>query len=75
MERYGYRTRRALFKDMEYCGIFRKDEKIVFWPLIHKKLELWSRLKSDGIEDVIVPANGSPSEIGAALRLAFDRCN
>jgi len=74
MDRYGYRTKRALFKNMKSCGILAEGDVIIISPSRHEKLEAWGREKGDGIEDVVIEANRSPSEIGAALRLAFSRC-
>jgi hypothetical protein len=76
MTRYGYKTRRSLFKGMKNVTI-RLDPTLsvmVLRPLRHDRLESWIRTKGDGIEDVVVPAYSSPSEIGAALRVAFSRC-
>lgn len=74
MAHYGYKTKRALFKNMHSCGIDQYSDSIKIRPSHHEKLEAWGREKDDGIEDVIIPANSIPVEIGAALRLAFSRC-
>jgi len=74
MDRYGYRTKQALFKNMKSCSIVVSDDELVFSPSHHDKLDSWSRSKGDGIEDVIIPSDSSMTEVGAALRLAFSRC-
>ena len=74
MAQYGYKTKRALYKNMQNCSIDRYGDSIKFMPSHHEKLEMWSRVKDDGIEDVILPVTSTPAEIGAALRLAFSRC-
>jgi hypothetical protein len=74
MGKYGYKTKRALFKDMKNCGIHCVNGVITISPTRHEKLEGWGRTKGDGIEDVILPANSSPADIGAGLRLALSRC-
>lgn len=74
MERYGYKTKRALFKQMKLCGIDSKNGVVDIRPSYHEKLEGWS---GDGITEedhVKLAANSSAAEIGAALRLAFSRC-
>jgi len=74
LERWGYKSKRALFKDMKKCSIERKEGHITFRPSHHEKLEVWT---SKGINDarhVHIPSDSSPSEVGAALRLAFSRC-
>lgn len=74
MEKYGYKTKRALFKGMKNCGIHCVNGFITISPTRHEKLEGWGRTKGDGIEDVVLPVDSSPSEIGAGLRLALSRC-
>jgi hypothetical protein len=74
MEHYGYKTKRALFKDMESCTIVSRSGLLTIQPSRHQKLEQWGREKTDQIEDVTIPADSAPAEIGAALRLAFRRC-
>lgn len=74
MEKYGYKTKKALFKDMKNCGIHCVNGVITISPTRHEKLEGWGRTKGDGIEDVILSVNNSPTEIGAGLRLALSRC-
>ena len=74
MERYGYKTRRALFKSMKNCSAECVEGRITIAPTRHEKLEGWGREKDDGIEDVVIPADSPPAAVGAALRLAFSRC-
>jgi hypothetical protein len=74
MAKYGYKTRRALFKNMKSCGIECCEGRITIRPSNHEKLEGWS---GDGIskqDHVVIPADSAPEEVGAALRLAFSRC-
>jgi hypothetical protein len=74
MSLYGYKTKRALFKNMKSCDISLKDGMITIEHTNHEKLEAWG---GEGIskEDYVhIPADSSPAEIGAALRLAFSRC-
>lgn len=74
MARYGYKTRRALFKNMKDCFVELKNGKLTIQPSHHEKIEAWS---GDGITEddyVVIPADSTAAEIGAALRLAFSRC-
>lgn len=74
MERYRYKTKRALFKNMKSCSVTVDEGMMIIRPSFHEKLEGWS---GDGISEedyVVIPANSSPAEVGAALRLAFNRC-
>ncbi|AJJ03252.1 hypothetical protein BZ17_3149 [Yersinia pseudotuberculosis IP 32953] len=74
MEKYGYKTKKSLFKNMKNCGIHCFNGVITISPTRHEKLEGWGREKGDGIEDVILSVDSSPTEIGAGLRLALSRC-
>lgn len=74
MSRYGYKTKRALFKNMQSCGISSDEGIITIRPTHHSRLESWD---GEGITEanyVKVPADIPPAEIGKALRLAFSRC-
>jgi len=76
MQRHGYKTRRALFKNMDCCSIDLpvQERQIKIVPMTHEKLEGWGRTKGDGIEDVYISADSLPEEVGKALLLAFSRC-
>ncbi|EPB8105511.1 contact-dependent growth inhibition system immunity protein [Yersinia enterocolitica] len=74
MERYGYKTKRALFKDMKNCSIHCLNDVITISPMRHEKLEAWGGTGRGGRDKVILPVNSPPSEIGAAFRLALSRC-
>lgn len=72
IDKYSYKTKRALFKDMSHCIIHYVNDVITISPMRHEKLEAWEGLEQS--ENVILPADSTPSEIGAGLRLALSRC-
>jgi len=74
LDRYGYKTKRALFKDMENCSIETTGGIMKIIPKRHVKLEQWEGLGPNDAGAVEIPADSTPAEIGAALRLAFTRC-
>ncbi len=74
LERYGYKTKRALFKDMKKCSIESTKGQITIRPSHHEKLEAWSGKGINESDYVIIPTSSDPSDVGAALRLAFSRC-
>lgn len=74
MRRFSYKTRRSMFKNMRNCGIVDSKKILTFSPTRHVKLEAWESLSKDGTENVVIPTASSPSDIGAALRLALSRC-
>ncbi|WP_165011079.1 contact-dependent growth inhibition system immunity protein [Neisseria yangbaofengii] len=71
-EKLGYKTKRALFKNMMSCTIWLNNGRIKISPSRHVKLEAWEGIK--GVENVIVTLDNTPEEIGAGLRLALSRC-
>ncbi|MBW4794999.1 contact-dependent growth inhibition system immunity protein [Pseudomonas tolaasii] len=74
LERFGYKTRRALFKDMKKCSIECRGGQITIRPSHHEKLEFWSGKGISESLHIAVPCESAPADIGAALRLAFARC-
>lgn len=74
MTRYGYKTKRALFRNMKHCDIYLCQGIIRIEPKYHDKLEGWSGEGFREEDYVKIPADSPPAEIGAALRLAFSRC-
>ena len=74
MDRFAYKTRRAMFKDMKSCAIECEDGRIVIRPSNHQKLEGWGGHGIAPEDHVSIPADSPPQEIGAALRLALSRC-
>ena len=74
IEKHGYKSKRALFKNMANCGVRVVDGVMDITPMRHEKLEGWGREKDDGIENVVIPADSSPNAVGEALLLAFSRC-
>lgn len=74
MEKYGYKTKRALFKNMKKCGVHLVNNQITIRPSYHEKLEAWSGARINESDYVVLPVDSSPAEIGAGLRLALSRC-
>ncbi|VEA67783.1 Protein of uncharacterised function (DUF1436) [Serratia plymuthica] len=74
MARYGYKTKRAMFKDMKSCSIECREGNITIFPSFHEKLEAWSGDRISDSDHVILSVDSSPAEIGAGLRLALSRC-
>ena len=67
----GYKTRRALFKNMMSGDIWLHSGCLKISPSRHVKLEAWGAIDAD---DVILSLDNSPEEIGSGLRLALSRC-
>ena len=71
---FGFRSRRAMFKNMMNVFIRKSEDVMTFKPSIHTGLERWGSNKSDGLEEVVIHANSDPATIGSALLEAFKRC-
>ncbi|WP_308030167.1 contact-dependent growth inhibition system immunity protein, partial [Neisseria lactamica] len=67
----GYKTRRALFKNMMSVDIWLHNGRLKISPSRHVKPEAWDAIDAD---DVILSLDNSPEEIGAGLKLALSRC-
>ena len=74
MAKYNYKTKRALFKNMMRCSVEISNGRLTISPSCHEKLEAWSGKGLTENDDVILPVNSTTEEIGAGVRLAFNRC-
>jgi CDI immunity protein len=72
MRRYGYKTKREAYKKMDWCEAERSEGKISIKPHKRDKPEYFRNLRPD--RTVVIPATENAVRIGAALRLALDRC-
>jgi hypothetical protein len=72
MRRYGYKTKREAYKNMDWCRAKRSEGKISIQPHKRDKPEYWRDLPPD--RTVVIPSTMDAAAAGAALRLALDRC-
>ena len=73
MRRYGYKTKRDLYKHMNWCRAKRSEGTISIQP--HQRRDKpgeWRWLPPE--QKVVIPATRDAAAVGAALRLALDRC-
>lgn len=73
MRRLGCKTKRELYKNMDWCRAKRSEGTISIKP--HKRdpqPEYFTYLPPD--KTVVIPLTTDPAVAGAAVRLAFDRC-
>lgn len=73
MKHYGYKTKRAMYKNMDSCSISVADRQIEIAPLHHKSLDGYSATV-DGPHPLYVPESATNEKLGAALRDGFSRC-
>jgi contact-dependent growth inhibition (CDI) system CdiI-like immunity protein len=72
MERYGYKTKRAAYKNLDWCRITRSEGKISIKPHKRDRPEYFRDLPPENT--VAIPATNDPGVLGTALRLALERC-
>ncbi|THD45052.1 MAG: DUF1436 family protein [Bradyrhizobium sp.] len=72
MHRYGYKTKREAYKNMDWCRAMRMEGKISFEPHKRDKPEYFIDLPPE--RTVVIPATTDPIAVGAALRQGLDRC-
>lgn len=70
----GFKTKRALLKDMQCCEIEQDGYALTIEPTHHEKLEGWSGEGFTDTDYVVISVREPPEVIGAALREAFRRC-
>jgi hypothetical protein len=73
MKRYGYKTKRAMYKNMNKCSVDVVDEQIKIQPTHRKSLDSYTATQS-GPEPLYLSTSSSDQELGAALREGFKRC-
>lgn len=74
IQHYGYKNRKQMFRDLQYVSIDLYNNKLEISPWSQEKLEAWGPTPNGVADNVIIPADSSSEDIGAALRLAFSRC-
>ena len=72
MQRYGYKTKRDAYKNMDWCETARSEGKIAIQPHKRIKPEHFHDLPAE--KTVVIAATEDATAVGAALRLALDRC-
>ena len=74
MQKFDYKTRRAVLQRMHVCHVELCNAKITFQPTFHEKLEGWSGELIDKADYVHIPETSTEEEIGQAALLALSRC-
>jgi hypothetical protein len=72
MRRYDYKTKREAYRTMDWCRAKRTEGKIFIDPHKREKPEFFRDLPPD--KDVSIPETRDAAVVGAALRLALERC-
>lgn len=73
MQRYGYKTKRALYKNMRCCWVGLSGEEIEIAPSHQKSVDSYASFK-EGPESLVLNGSIFDAELGFALRRGFERC-
>ncbi|WP_093212860.1 MULTISPECIES: contact-dependent growth inhibition system immunity protein [unclassified Variovorax] len=71
-KKFGYKTRKALFKNMKNCLVKESDEGIEFTPTRQDRLDGWQGLGAE--EKIHISSESSNEAVGAALLKTLGRC-
>jgi hypothetical protein len=74
MKQYGYKTKRALYKNMDKCSISVFEGNIEIQPTHHDSLDGYSANQNKGPFALLIPETATDEELGAAVREGFTRC-
>ena len=74
MKHYGYKTKRAMYRNMDTCSVAIVGDQIEIQPTNQESLDEYAVGKDEGPFPLYVPATASDAELGAALREGFKRC-
>jgi len=74
MNRYGYKSKKAMYLQMMCCWITLADGKIKIQPTMHDSLDGYRGMRIGDVEDLLLPADASDAELGAAVKEGFRRC-
>jgi len=72
IKRYAYKSRTQMNKETKYVNVRLSEGQITFMPNYTRGSGIYDGLSKD--QHVVIPGYCTPSEIGAAFRLALSRC-
>jgi CDI immunity protein len=72
MHRYGYKTKRDAYSNMDWCRVKRSEGKISIQPHQRDRPEYFRNLPPE--KTVTIAETDDPETVGAALWLALNRC-
>jgi hypothetical protein len=71
-QKYGYKTKNDMYKNMMSCSLDLSDGRLKISPMKRKSPGAWNGLGDE--YDIIVQSDALSDIIGAAVRFAFTRC-
>lgn len=73
MQKFGYTSRRSLFKGMKCCDVESLGGIITIRPMCHEKLEAWSAKGIERADHVLIEEVAPAYELGEGALLALSR--
>jgi CDI immunity protein len=71
--RFGYKNRRALFRDMKKCNVSCSEEGLKIQPSVHDRLESWTGTGLEGKDEIHLSEGASFEELGQGVLLGMQR--
>lgn len=74
MQKYGYKTRRAMYSSYATCVVSSDGEQIEIQPTSRKSMDSFTASKDTGPHALYFSFSITDEEFGIALREAFENC-
>ncbi|WP_171941276.1 contact-dependent growth inhibition system immunity protein [Herbaspirillum rubrisubalbicans] len=74
MQKYGYKSKRELLKNMMCCWISMSETVVQIKPTHHKTIDGYAGISVNGDEILHLPSSATDEEIGNAVREGIRRC-
>lgn len=74
IDKFKYKSRKSLFKEMKHCLIDQVDGFITIKPTNHEKLEAWGDKNIDSADYEVIAGSFSEADLGKALKNCFSKC-
>lgn len=75
MDRYEYKSRSVLLKNLDLCYVSQYGGEIKFYPNSHDKLEEYSGLEEGDELNVVIAEESEPKTVGSTLERCFEFCS
>ena len=74
LKKFGGMSRRKAFAKMKHCNVVVLSNKLKFRPNKKERGEAWSGKGFTELDNVELPYESTPKEIGAALKMVLSKC-
>jgi hypothetical protein len=74
INKFGYKNKSKLYKNMRCCWVSVKNGMIQIQPTRHKSIDSYAGISADGSEIIYLSESVSDAELGISVREGFKRC-